>query len=334
MDEPVYRSRQFDGYFGDLRVGVLDIETTGLDRWKNEFILGGLLDVSEGQLHQVFAEHTSEEAETLRDFAELLQPMDVVITYNGRKFDMPFLRERAARHFGPGELMPEPYDLDLYRVVRGYSPLKRLLPNLRQKTVEAYMGLWKNRTDEIDGGESVMLYREFERTKDPELEEKILLHNRDDVAQLTRLIRVMDKCDLSMAMYELGFPVKAGGRLLTVRDIRIGRNGFLIEGTQDRKPANFRCYELDGFDVETLFDANRKTFSIRMPISWHRGLVVVDIRAAGLDEGEFSAYPECGSGFLVIRGERDMRFRECNHLIKAYLKKIIEVIDSQGSLQC
>ncbi|MGC8141027.1 ribonuclease H-like domain-containing protein, partial [Salmonella enterica] len=72
MDEPIQRSRQFDGFFGDLRVGVLDIETTGLDRWTNEFILGGLLDMREGQLHQVFAEHSSEEGEALEAFAELL----------------------------------------------------------------------------------------------------------------------------------------------------------------------------------------------------------------------------------------------------------------------
>jgi hypothetical protein len=130
-------------------------------------------------------------------------------------------------------------------------------------------------------------------------------------------------------MHEMGFPVKAGNRLLTVKDIRIGRNGFLIEGTQDRKAANFRCYELDGYDVEVLFDRSRGTFSIRMPLNWNRGLVVMDIRAAGLDEREFAAYPECGSGFLVIRGERDIRHRECNHLIRAYLNKLVGIIDGQ-----
>lgn len=326
MNEEVPINRQFEGYFGGLRIGVLDIETTGLDRWKNEFILGGLYDVSEGLLHQVFAQNNSEEAEALEAFAEILEPIDVVITYNGRKFDMPFLEERAARM---QTSMPLPYDLDLYRVVRGYSPLKRLLPNLRQKTVEAYMGLWHSRTDEISGEESVYLYREYERTMDPALEEKILLHNRDDVEQLSRLLKVIDKCDFHGAMYNMGFPVKAGNRLLTVKDIRIGRNGFLIEGTQDRGAANFRCYELDGYDVEALFDRSRGTFSIRMPLNWNRGLVVMDIRAAGLDEREFAAYPECGSGFLVIRGERDIKHRECNHLIRAYLNKLVGIIDGQ-----
>lgn len=337
MNEEVPINRQFESYFGGLRIGVLDIETTGLDRWKNEFILGGLYDVSEGLLHQVFAQNNSEEAEALEAFAEILEPMDVVITYNGRKFDMPFLEERAVRNFGTAEggsagmrdPMPMPYDLDLYRVVRGYSPLKRLLPNLRQKTVEAYMGLWQSRTDEISGEESVYLYREYERTMDPALEKKILLHNRDDVEQLSRLLKVIDKCDFHEAMYNMGFPVKAGNRLLTVKDIRIGRNGFLIEGTQDRGAANFRCYELDGYDVEVLFDRSRGTFSIRMPLNWNRGLVVMDIRAAGLDEREFAAYPECGSGFLVIRGERDIRHRECNHLIRAYLNKLVGIIDGQ-----
>lgn len=326
-DERLPVGRQFEGYFGGLRIGILDIETTGLDRWKNEFILGGLYDVSEGLLHQVFAENVGEEEEALRAFVQLMEGVDVVATYNGARFDMPFLYERASRY--EGVEMPLPYDLDIYRVVRDHSPLKRLLPNLRQKTVEAYMGLWHSRTDEISGEESVYLYREYERTADPALEEKILLHNRDDVEQLSRLLKVIDKCDFHEAMYNMGFPVKAGRRLLTVKDIRIGRNGFLIEGTQNRDGANFRCYELDGYDVEALFDRSRGTFSIRMPLNWNRGLVVMDIRAAGLDEREFAAYPECGSGFLVIRGERDIRHRECNHLIRAYLNKLVGIIDGQ-----
>ena len=311
---------------------MLDIETTGLDRSKNEFVLGGLYDVEQRKLHQVFAQSVEEEREALKAFGELMKSLDVVITYNGAGFDMPFLTERASKYDDVD--MPMPYDLDLYRVVRGHSPLKRLLPNLRQKTVEAYMGLWQSRTDEIDGAESVRLYREYERTGDPAGEKKILLHNSDDVRQLTRLIKVIEKCDFHEAMYSLGFPVRTENGLLVVENIRLESTSLTFGGSQQGEIGDFRCYEMDGFDVEAVFDKSRCCFSIRMPLMSVEGLAVIDIRSAGLDEDDFSAYPECGSGFLVIRGEDEIRHRECNHLIRAYLKKLTELTDSRADSFC
>ena len=78
-----------------------------------------------------------------------------------------------------------PYNLDLYLVLNGHSPIKKFVPNLKQKTVENYMGLWQSRTDEISGAESVELYNTYEKTGREDLESKILLHNSDDVIQLT-----------------------------------------------------------------------------------------------------------------------------------------------------
>ena len=330
IEESADAGRQFNSYFSGLRIGVLDIETTGLDRRRDKFVLGGLYDVDERRLHQIFAQNTSEEEDALRAFADLLEPLDVVITYNGAAFDMPFLKERAGRY--RDLRMPMPYDIDLYRIVRRHSPLKRLLPNLKQKTVEAYMGLWQSRTDEIDGAESVRLYREYEKTQDAALEEKILLHNSDDVCQLTRLIKVVDKCDLHGAMHAMGFPVKSGRRSLIVEDMKIGSNALLIEGVQKNGSAAFRCYELDGYKVDVAFEESGESFSIRMPVTFNSGLAVVDIRAAGLDEDEFAVYPGCGSGFLVIKGEDEIKHRECNHLVRSYVRKIMSIIDRQEEL--
>ena len=48
----IYKSSLLDFYFRDMKAGVLDIETTGLNPSLNKFILGGLYDTSEGSLHQ------------------------------------------------------------------------------------------------------------------------------------------------------------------------------------------------------------------------------------------------------------------------------------------
>lgn len=61
------------------------------------------------------------------------------------------------------------------------------------------MGLWQSRDDEISGAESVELYNVYEKNHDPALGEKILLHNSDDILQLSRLLPVIGKSDFSQS---------------------------------------------------------------------------------------------------------------------------------------
>ena len=107
--------------------------------------------------------------------------------------DLPFVEKRWRRYSGASAALP--YNLDLYLVLNGHSPIKRFVPNLKQKTVENYMGLWQSRDDEISGAESVELYNVYEKNHDPALGEKILLHNSDDILQLSRLLPVIGKSD-------------------------------------------------------------------------------------------------------------------------------------------
>ncbi|MDO5491117.1 MAG: ribonuclease H-like domain-containing protein [Bacillota bacterium] len=310
----------WDGYFHGLRTGVLDIETTGLNPRRDRFVLGGLYDGQTGVLHQVFAESVEEEAETLQAFARLIDDVDMVVTYNGRHFDMPFLAERMRR--AGTRALAQPYDLDLYRMVDKYSPLRRLLPNLKQKSVENYMGFWQDRTDEISGVESVELYYEYTRTKNPALEEKILLHNRDDVEQLTRLTKITEKCDVHRAMGNMGFPVRLAGGCLKVKRIRPGRDQLIIEGTQGRLSLDYRCYERDGCPVQAAFDGGSGDFRVVLPLIRRDGLAMVDLRAAGVAEEQFARYPAAGSGFLVLENNGETQYRETNHFVRAFLQRL------------
>ena len=319
MSETIHENRFFRTYFDGLRIGVLDIETTGLDPVRTQFVLGGVYDSGDGIFHQIFAQDLGEEREALRAFADLIAPLDAVVTYNGRRFDMPYLKERARRN-GLAE-MPDPYDLDLYRMVRYHSPLKGLMPNLRQKTLENYMGLWQTRTDEISGAESVDLYLEYTRTEDPEIERQILLHNSDDICQLTRLTKVVEKCDVHKAMYSFGFPVGKMGPV--VSEIKIDRDVIRASGIQGPDPVDFRCYSLGGYPVSVAFERDEKTFSMIIPIQEREGLSVIDLRAAGLDEEQFCRYPTSGSGFLVVRDQDKVKYMECNHLVREYIKKVL-----------
>lgn len=259
-NEKTYDSAILDLYFKDLRLGVLDIETTGLNPDRNRFILGCLFDVSEGKLHQVLAENSNEEETVLEEFMKLVDNVDVVVTYNGRHFDMPFLARRWQKYNKGPEIAV--YDLDLYQVLNKHSQLRKLLPNLKQKTVEDYMGFWMSREDEISGAQSVELYKRYEATADPDLETRILLHNNDDVRQLTRLTKAVIKSDFHKAMFNLGFPVRCGEHLLEVRSIRQTRTGLKVSGRQLRDPVEYMGFEFNGEAVESRFHNGEFEFTV------------------------------------------------------------------------
>lgn len=125
--------------------------------------------------------------------------------------------EARAKKYGI-QFNPGIYNLDLFLVVQGHSGLRESLPNLKQKTLEVFMGLADSRDDEISGGDSVALYEKYMQTHAFALEKTILLHNHDDLLQLYKLLPVISKTDFHRAMYKLGFsPVTSWYRRLPLR---------------------------------------------------------------------------------------------------------------------
>ena len=142
INTPLYIPSALKYYFEGLKISFLDIETTGLNPSRSKLILGGLLVPNENglDLSQYLAEDIKEEKRILDVYSDSLKDTDVIITYNGHRFDMPFLRHRLMYHN-----MPIPYEpsqsFDLYRVCHIYSPLRQFLPDLKQKTVEKFLGI-------------------------------------------------------------------------------------------------------------------------------------------------------------------------------------------------
>ena len=321
--EEIYSTALWDFYFDGMRVGSLDIETTGFNSTRNKFILGGVYNVETHRLHQILAESRAEEPAALQEYMDTISDLDVLITYNGKSFDIPFLNGRLAAYpaVSPGSC-DHLYNLDLYQVLSSHSPIRKLVPNLRQKTVENYMGLWETRADEISGAESVDLYNQFEATGDPDAEAQILLHNNDDVRQLTRLTKAIIKSDFHEAMFCSGFPVKCGERMLTVNQIRLSRSSLDCSGVLNRLPVNYIGFDWNGWPVASDFRGDG--FRISVPIIRQQGVTVVDLEASGLPETDFADYPGCASGFLVIEDKDGIQYRETNHFIKQFIVKFME----------
>jgi hypothetical protein len=339
-----FSSAPFNQYFKDLRMGVFDIETTGLSPAGSRLILSGfLIPDEEGlQMTQFFAESLADEEEVILATLAVLDTLDVVVTYNGKSFDIPFLDVRAKRVLDHNaqyneDRLPYPYNLDLYTVVRKFSPLRQYLPNLKQKTLEDFLGLWEHRMDEISGAESAAMYMDYLINREPETEEKILLHNRDDVIQLYRLLRVLDKTEVHKAMYHLGFPVRTPSHSFLISNMAFGDNRLVISGLQRHEPISHPCFDSllescgPGGTCSWDFSSSRREFQMELMPMNEQHLALIDLRVLGLSETDFAFTPNCESGYLVLRKENEINYAETNLLVARLLERITETWISKTS---
>lgn len=271
-----FDSKILNRYIGDMRLAVFDIETLGLYPKQNPMILAGIMSVeSDGSCHikQFFAENStpSEEAKLLTELQAELNSFDCLLTFNGKRFDLPYVKERALR-LGISDYRIDPFNIDLLLFLRHHSSLRDTLGNLKQKTVERYMGLAVDRDDEISGGDSVLMYLEFEKTADMSLKsslcDKILLHNHDDLLQLYKIFPVILQTDIHAGMNKLGFPVKGicGWPNLNISKIKTTASGLSVSGlyTGDRE-ISFFGYSTPEMPYNSSFSTDG-SFQIELPL--------------------------------------------------------------------
>jgi uncharacterized protein len=109
----------------------------------------------------------------------------VLVTYNGRTFDAPFLDERATMHRRRGGLQSVRHLDLLHTVRRGY---RGMLPTNRLADVESLI-LGVTRPEfEVAGAEIPHWYFRFVRTGSPKYIAPILEHNAVDVVALAALV--------------------------------------------------------------------------------------------------------------------------------------------------
>ncbi|MBQ4531050.1 MAG: ribonuclease H-like domain-containing protein [Lachnospiraceae bacterium] len=156
-----------------------DIETTGFSAKTSYLYLIGCLYFQEGapKIKQWFAETPSDEPVLLFEFFEFLKNFKYLIHYNGNGFDIPYLMQKCA-HYNLSYNFESIKSVDLYKIL---SPFKSLLKleNLKQKTVENYLGI--SRKDVYNGGELISVYLEYIKKPDKQGKELLLLHNHDDI---------------------------------------------------------------------------------------------------------------------------------------------------------
>ncbi|MCC3863860.1 ribonuclease H-like domain-containing protein [Terrisporobacter petrolearius] len=181
---------------------IFDIETTGLSPKFCKVILIGILYNCQDKtvIKQFFAENEDEEKELLLAFVDNIKCFKRHVTYNGLSFDIGFVNYRLKKHHIDFNLNKED-DFDIFRFIKSFkSPLG--LEDCSLNSVETYFNI--HRDDVIDGGESVKLYKEFVKNKDRKLLDTILLHNYEDIYNLSKLVNIKDLVREKLDLIELG----------------------------------------------------------------------------------------------------------------------------------
>ena len=328
---PHFTSKLLERYFPDMKMGIFDIETLGLNPSTSKIILAGIMNVTPDgfcQITQYFASTEEDEKEILTALAGELKNYDYLLTYNGKHFDIPFLEKRASIN-GISPFSIDCHNLDLYLVLHGHSDLKQFLPNLRQKTVEDYMGFHVQRKDEISGAESIRLYKAYQNTllleKRNALKKQILLHNHDDLLQLYKILPIIQKTEFHRAMSYLGFPVPACGSWpkLNISKIRIDFSGIRIHGTYGGTAFSYLSYDTPQHPYTCRFSPE-KAFEFLLPADRHKGNYFVNLKYYLKNYESFLRYPNYINGFLLLFHDGKTNFMEMNFFVKAFLRQFME----------
>jgi len=214
----------FAAQYGRGRVAMFDLETTGLTPRSSFIYIIGINLYMDGEWHilQLFNDDGRSEPEMIRHFMELLGDKDVLVHFNGDTFDLPFVRGRIEKiRLQTGEeindIMSRLGSMDLYKEIKPYKYALGL-PNVRQKTVELYLGI--NREDRYNGGQLIDVYLNYLSSGNRRDRDLVLLHNRDDMEgmfHLAKLHALSTLCGGDYDIREIGINEKGGVLLLCLK---------------------------------------------------------------------------------------------------------------------
>lgn len=182
--------------FPDIRpeeILFLDLETTGLSQGTGTYaFLVGMGYFREGKyhIHQLFLRNFQEEPAFLFHTLRTLEPFRFLVTFNGKRFDIPLLETRFTL-FSMDSCLRERVEWDLLYPSRRLW--KERLEDCRLETLEK-MRLDVAREDrDIRGDQIPEIYYRYVHEGDARDLDRIVYHNAMDVLSLTSLVIHLDK---------------------------------------------------------------------------------------------------------------------------------------------
>lgn len=155
--------------FRDFRdsAAYIDIETNG---YMGDFGFITAISLYDGRRIRYYVR-----GENLEDFVRDIMEYKVLVTYNGRCFDVPFIERQFAVS------LPHAH-IDLMYILRELGFRGGL------KGCERTIGIDRGSLDGVDGYFAVLLWREYRKNRNPKAMETLLAYNIQDVVNLEPLM--------------------------------------------------------------------------------------------------------------------------------------------------
>lgn len=190
-------SEKIDIKYLDDNSIVLDIETTGVSRINSNVIVIGIVDHL-GNFLQFSIDNISEEKKLLEKVKPYLENKHI-ISFNGKNFDIPFLKSRYA-FFGLNSFT-ENSQFDIYR----YFIKNKLLTDINNFSLQ-----------EIEKYGEIERFENFEYFEDQHIYNnlhnielsKILIHNKYDVINTEKLLGIVEVIEKNKIIYLYDYTLK------------------------------------------------------------------------------------------------------------------------------
>ena len=235
------------------RENYLKIETSGLSREIDSIIVVSLVEKNSEVLKTFYIENSKDEKNLLEEVMSILQGKEFV-TYSGKTFDLPFIREKVKFYF------KKDLDLkviDLQEVTKKYNFIFNLDSHSNKNLLEKFIGLENLRDQkEYQGIKIKTLYKNY-LEGDKSAIEKILDYNYLSLENLSLLdAKIKEELEKNLSLKILDFT-------FFIRDIKLLENKLEISGVTNYGSdyfSNNELYtiEISGLEEEEKFSEEEK----------------------------------------------------------------------------
>jgi len=166
------------------KIAFIDTETSGLSRGTGTFaFLIGLGFIEDGQfkLVQIFMLEPFLEQAALSALTRYLFPFEIIVSYNGKSFDVPILNSRHVIH-GLSSPILNLQHIDLLHLTR--KIYKNRLPSRRLTDLETQLLHYERGKEEVPGWLVPQIYKDYLNTGDPLPLSGVFYHNAVDIITL------------------------------------------------------------------------------------------------------------------------------------------------------
>lgn len=224
------------------RENYLKIETSGLSREIDSIIVVSLVEKNSEVLKTFYLENFKEEKNLLEEVLPILQGKEFV-TYSGKTFDLPFIREKVKFYFNKDLDLKV---IDLQEVTKKYNFIFNLDSHSNKNLLEKFIGLENLRDQkEYQGIKIKTLFKNYLEDHKAAIE-KILDYNYLSLENLILLdAKIKEELEKNLSLKILDFT-------FFIRDIKLMDNKLEISGVTNYGSDYFSNNELYTIEISRL----------------------------------------------------------------------------------